>query len=63
MHAMLWAMFKWPRFFGIAEDLASVKEKPHIKRLNGLWYCAGNERMDFGFTPSHAYENWLKGNK
>jgi len=33
--------------------------KPHIKRLGGLWYCAGEHCISVAFTPWSAYEYWL----
>lgn len=32
--------------------------KPHVKRIDGLWYCAGLGRIAMGFTPKHAYWQW-----
>jgi len=32
--------------------------KPHIKRIGGLWYCAGAGRISCNYTPFEAYRDW-----
>lgn len=34
------------------------EEKPHIKLINGIWYCAGAGRIRDGFTAEHAFRRW-----
>lgn len=32
--------------------------KPRIRRISGLWYCAGASRIGMGYTPSDALNEW-----
>lgn len=37
--------------------------KPHIKKIQGLWFCAllPNKRIrlyGYGYTPKQAYDDW-----
>lgn len=32
--------------------------KPRIRRVLGLWYCAGASRIGMGYTPAAAYAEW-----
>ena len=38
--------------------------KPRIVKIRGLWYCGtaygGFCRVAIGYSPAHAYEQWLK---
>lgn len=34
--------------------------KPNIKRLAGIWYCAGSGVMTIAFKPWDAYVDWLR---
>jgi hypothetical protein len=32
--------------------------KPHIIRIEKLWYCAGSGRIAFGYDPTQALSEW-----
>jgi len=34
------------------------QEKPHIKLVDRIWYCAGAGKISDGFTAEHAYRRW-----
>ena len=44
-----------------------MSTKPHIRVLNGLWYCflkdgtgnTNNEWIGLGYTPQNAYDVWI----
>ena len=35
--------------------------KPHLKKCNGYWFCAGAGSIAMGWTPKHAYFEWFRG--
>ena len=38
--------------------------KPHIVKINGLWYCVTQTtRYGIGYKPSDAYAEWVSRNK
>lgn len=33
--------------------------KPHFRRINGYWQCAGQDLTGYGVTADGAYSQWL----
>lgn len=33
--------------------------KPHLRKINHLWYCWAEWVTGEGYTPKDAYDDWL----